>query len=251
MIDIRDPDDVFTAGDYQREARAVFDEIRQRSRLPVLVGGTGFYLKAALEGLFDGPQRSERWRERLEAIAERRGRERLHRVLARLDPEAASRIAPRDKPKVIRALEVRLETGRSLTDHLRVEPRRPLVGFRPHLLGLNPNREENYRRIDERVERMFAAGLVQEVERLIASGVPRSARAFGAIGYRQVVENLEGSNSWDDTIRIIQRETRRYAKRQMTWFRNQPGVTWLDGPGNEDTVKENAHRFVQTALSRF
>jgi tRNA dimethylallyltransferase len=126
-----------------------------------------------------------------------------------------------------------------------------LTGFHVLLLGLNPDREQNYARIDERVRRMFAAGLVQEVERLIALGTPLNARAFGAIGYRQVVANLEGCNSWEDTVRIIQRETRRYAKRQMTWFRRQPGVMWFDGPGDDTDVKEKARRFVQTALSKF
>jgi tRNA dimethylallyltransferase len=251
MIDIRDPGEVFTAGDYQREVRPVLEGIRARSRIPVLVGGTGFYLKAAIEGLFEGPQRSEHWRSRLEGIAERRGREYLHRALRRLDPEAALRIAPRDKPKVIRALEVRLETGRALSDHLRREPRRPLTGFQAVFLGLNPNREENYARIDERVRRMFAAGFVQEVERLIAGGVSAGARAFGAIGYRQIVANLEGCNSREETIRIIQRETRRYAKRQMTWFRGQPGVTWFDGPGDDPEIRAKVHRFVLTALARF
>ncbi|HEX4998113.1 MAG TPA: tRNA (adenosine(37)-N6)-dimethylallyltransferase MiaA [Terriglobia bacterium] len=250
MIDIRDPDDVYTAGDYQREARPVLEEIRSRSRLPILVGGTGFYLKAVIEGLFDGPQRSELWRRRMESIVEKRGREYLHRLLKRFDPEAAGRIAPRDKPKIMRALEVRLATGQSLSEHFRREPRQPLKGFRVHTIGLNPDRDETWRRIDERVVRMFAAGFVEEVRGLIDAGTSPEARAFGAIGYREIVANLEDSIPWDETIRIIQRNTRRYAKRQMTWFRNQPGVTWFDGPGDNDSIKERAHRFVQLALSR-
>jgi tRNA dimethylallyltransferase len=251
MIDVRGPDAVFTAGDYQREARSILEDIRARSRLPILVGGTGLYLKALTEGLFEGPMRSERWRGRMEAIVGRRGREHLHRVLARLDPDAARRIAPRDTPKIVRAIEVRLETGRTLSDHLRTEPRRPLQGFEVHSIGLNPDRLDTYRRIDERVERMFAAGLVGEVRGLIAGGLPPDSPVFAAIGYRQVAANLEGSNGWEETIRIIQRETRRYAKRQMTWFRKQARMTWFDGLGDDVETRNAVHRFVQGVLSEF
>ena len=160
MIDIREPNELFTAGDYQREARSVLEDLRNRGRLPILVGGTGLYLRALTEGLFQGPTRSAHWRTRLEGVAETRGREYLHRVLQRLDPASAGRIAARDKPKIIRALEVRLETGKPLTEHLKVEPRRPLQGFSICTVGLDPPREECYRRIDARVERMFQAGLI-------------------------------------------------------------------------------------------
>ncbi|MBI4473432.1 MAG: tRNA (adenosine(37)-N6)-dimethylallyltransferase MiaA, partial [Acidobacteria bacterium] len=142
MIDIREPTEVFTAGDYQREARAVLEQIRQQRRIPVLVGGTGLYLRALIEGLFEGPARSSYWRNRLEMIAERRGREYLHCILRRLDQATASRIGVRDKPKIIRALEVRLETGKALSEHLEEKPREPLTGFEVHLIGLNPDREE-------------------------------------------------------------------------------------------------------------
>src|SRR5262249_37186356 len=155
MIDIREPTEIFTAGDYQREARAVLEQIRGRGRLPILVGGTGLYLRALNEGLFNGPSRSVYWRNRLEMLAERKGRTYLHRMLRRLDPVAASRIAERDKPKIIRALEVRLETGKPLSQHLDERPREPITGFKVHFVGLNPPREELYERIDERVCRMF------------------------------------------------------------------------------------------------
>ena len=138
MIDIREPDEVFTAGDYQREARAVLEDLRQRGRIPVLVGGTGLYLRALTEGLFAGPTRSDQLRIRLEALAERHGREYLHRLLQKLDPVAAERIMARDTPKIIRALEVRLETGKPLSEHLAIEPRQPLAGFDIHTIGLNP-----------------------------------------------------------------------------------------------------------------
>jgi tRNA dimethylallyltransferase len=248
MIDIRNPTETFTAGDYQREGRLALEDIRKRGRVPVLAGGTGLYLRALTEGLFAGPSRSVYWRGRLEAIAERMGREYLHRLLLRLDRTAAHRIAVRDKPKIIRALEVRLETGKPLSAHLAAAPRQQLVGFEIHTVGLNPVRAESFQRIDERVRRMFEAGLVQEIRGLIAQGVPRDAKAFGSLGYRQVLANLDRSNLWEETIRIIQRDTRRYAKRQMTWFRRQPGVTWFDGPGDGEEIQEKAQRWAESRL---
>src|SRR5215469_13694373 len=232
MIDIREPEEVFTAGDYQREARMVLEEIATRGKLPILVGGTGLYLRALTEGLFNGPARSMYWRNRLEMLAERKGRVYLHRLLKKLDPGAAARIAERDKPKVIRALEVRLETGRPLSEHLAESPRRPLAGFQVHFIGLNPARDELYRRIDLRVRRMFEAGLVGEVRQLLGRGIPFSAKPFEAIGYRHVIADLDSCIPEDETIRIIQRDTRHYAKRQMTWFRKQVEVRWFDGTGD-------------------
>ena len=251
MIDVRDPADLFTAGDYQREARAVLESIRQRTRVPILVGGTGLYLRALTEGLFEGPARSEHLRERFIAIVEQRGVEYLHRILRRLDPASADRIGARDKPKIIRALEVRLETGKPLTEHLRVEPRRPLQGFTICTVGLNPSREDCYRRIDARVKRMFDEGLVDEVRGLLERGVPRDAKPFGALGYRHVLANLDNTGSWEDTIRVIQRDTRRYAKRQWTWFRRQTNTTWFDGPGNNKSIQEEVHRRVQLLAGEF
>ncbi len=178
MIDIRELEDVFTAGDYEREARRVLDELRIRRKVPILVGGTGLYLRALVEGLFEGPARSTFWRNRLEALAEQKGRPYLHRLLNRLDPATASRIAERDKPKLVRALEVRLETGKSLSQHLAEKPRQPLTGFQVHFVGLNPAREELYRRIDDRVVRMFENGLEEEVRTLLANGIPLECKAF-------------------------------------------------------------------------
>lgn len=248
MIDIREPTEIFTAGDYQREGRMVLEQIRERRRLPILVGGTGLYLRALTDGLFNGPARSLYWRNRLEMIAERKGRGHLHRLLSRLDPASAGRIAERDRPKIIRALEVRLETGKALTKHLAERPREPLTGFEIIFVGLNPPREVLYTRIDERVRRMFEAGLVDEVQHLLATGIPRSAKPFEAIGYRHVLADLDSSIAWEETIRIIQRDTRRYAKRQMTWFRNQPNVTWFDGSGDNEEIKNKVHQFVQPFL---
>ena len=249
MIDIREPTEIFTAGDYQREARLVLEDIRNRGKLPILVGGTGLYLRALIEGLFAGPARSLHWRNRLEMIAEKRGRPYLHRLLQRLDPEAAARIAERDKPKVIRAIEVRLETGKPLSQHLDEKPREPITGFATHFVGLNPAREELYRRIDQRVERMFEAGLVEEVCGLLARGIPASAKPFEAIGYRHVIEDIDSCIPREETIRIIQRDTRRYAKRQITWFRRQCEVTWFDGSGDSDEIKNKVHQFLRPLVN--
>lgn len=249
MIDIREPTEIFTAGDYQREARSVLEDIRNRGKLPILVGGTGLYLRALIEGLFAGPARSLHWRNRLEMIAEKRGRPYLHRLLQRLDPEAAARIAERDKPKVIRAIEVRLETGKPLSQHLDEKPREPITGFATHFVGLNPAREELYRRIDQRVERMFEAGLVEEVCGLLARGIPASAKPFEAIGYRHVIEDIDSCIPREETIRIIQRDTRRYAKRQITWFRRQCEVTWFDGSGDSDEIKNKVHQFLRPLVN--
>src|SRR3989442_10291972 len=245
MIDVREPTEVFTAGDYQHEARAVIEDIRSRSKLPILVGGTGLYLRALTEGLFNGPARSSYWRNRLEMIGERKGRGHLHNLLMKLDPTAASRIAERDKPKIIRALEVRLETGKALSEHLEEQPRQPLTGFTVRFIGLNPPREELYSRINDRVRRMFDNGLIQEVRQLPAKGIPPSAKPFEAIGYRHVIADLDSYIPDEETIRIIQRDTRRYAKRQMTWFRKQPDVTWFDGPGDSNEIKNKVYQFLQ------
>jgi tRNA dimethylallyltransferase len=251
LIDIREPSETFNAGDYQREGRRILRDVTSRGRLPILVGGTGLYLRALTEGLFSGPQRSQALRDRLEAIANRKGREHLHRILQRLDPAAGSRIMPRDKPKVIRALEVRLETGEALTAHLSQKPRDPISGYAIQFVGLNPSRDELYARIDERVVRMFKAGLVQEVRQLLEQGLPRSAKVLEAIGYRHVLSYLDSGHRREDTIRLIQRDTRRYAKRQLTWFRRQADVQWFSGPGDREDIQNLVHQFVAQRLERY
>jgi len=251
LIDVLDPWEIPTAGDYQRRARSVLADIRGRGRLPILVGGTGLYLRAALEGFFEGPGRSEYWRGRLADIADRRGREHLHRILRRLDESTASRLAPRDTQKIIRALEVRLETGRPLSSHLVERPRNPLEGFRVTTIGLGPLRAALYQRIGRRVRRMFESGLVEEVRGLLESGVPPEASALRAIGYRQVVGHLLRGISREDALMSMERETRRYAKRQMTWFRKQHRVTWFEGFGGEAETKDRILRFVHNFLGGF
>ena len=218
LIDILEPDERFSAGEYQWRAREVFNDIRSRSKLPILAGGTGLYLRALMEGLFDGPQRSMYWRNRMELIAKEKGREHLHSLLARLDPSSARRIAPRDLPKVIRALEVRFTTGRNLSAHLDAAPRRPIQGFAFNVVGLNPPRTFLKQRIEERVRRMWDTGLIEEVQQILDSGVQPGANAFRAIGYSQALEYIDGVITLDEAIMLVGRETRRYAKRQLTWF---------------------------------
>jgi tRNA dimethylallyltransferase len=249
LIDILEPVEPFSAGAYQRRARQVLDQLRERSKLPVLVGGTGFYLQALVEGLFDGPERSALLRDRLEASAEKRGREYLHRLLRRMDPGAAERIGPRDKPKVIRAIEVRLATGRTLSRHLETEPRRPLSGYDFCVVGLDPPRPLLYERIEARVRAMFDRGLVEEVRHLLDIGIPRDAKIFQAIGYRQVLDYLAGNISVEEAIISMQRETRRYAKRQTTWFKRQHTATWFDGFGDNDEIRKRIHRVIESHAS--
>jgi tRNA dimethylallyltransferase len=249
LFDILEPSQACNAGDYQRRARAVLGDIRNRGTVPILVGGTGLYLRAVMEGLFDGPSRSAYWRRRMEGIADSKGREHLHLLLARMDPSSAERIAPRDLPKVIRALEVRLSTGRSLSAHLHEKPRRPIAGFDFRIFGLAPPRSQLFVRIEERVRRMFAAGLVDEVRAILESGVSPRAHAFRAIGYPRVLEYIDGAISLDEAIMLTERDTRRYAKRQMTWFRKQPGVCWSVGFGDEKQVQNRIQHLVDDFLN--
>jgi tRNA dimethylallyltransferase len=251
LVDVLEPDETPSAGDYQRRARKALDEVRSRGRLPILVGGTGLYLRAVLEGLFEGPGRSDYWRERLASVASIHGREYLHRILTRLDGPTAGRIAPRDTSKVIRALEVRLETGRPLSTHFEERPRNALRGFRVAILGLAPPRDALYQRIDLRVQAMFAKGLVEEVEALLRVGFQPDASGFRAIGYRQVIAHIRRGISREEAVMSTQQETRRYAKRQSTWFRKQHKVTWFDGFGDDDKNEERIHRFVHNFLGGF
>jgi tRNA dimethylallyltransferase len=228
LIDIKDPDESFSAADYAREARAVLADLKQRGRLAIVAGGTGLYLRALLTGLFEGPSRDEALRARLEAMAERFGDPRLHRVLRGVDPQAAARIQPTDRLRIVRALEVFRATGRPLSQQQR-EGAEPLRGFDVRIFGLSPAREALRRRVEERTARMFAAGLVDEVRGLLASGYPADLRPLRAIGYRQAVEVASGRLTEDEARQAIETETLQYAKRQRTWFRHQTGeVHWFE-----------------------
>jgi tRNA dimethylallyltransferase len=238
LIDIIEPGQLFTAGDYSQQARAALGEIAARGRTPIVVGGTGFYLRALLAGLSEGPLRDPVLRARLQ----RRERKRplsLYRILSRLDPAAAARIHANDTKKIIRALEVRLVEGKPISE-LFSRGRDPLTGFHPIKLGLNPPRALLNQRLDARTVCIFEAGLVEEVRSLLSSGVSRDAKPFESLGYKQALQVLDGRWTSEQAIESTQLETRRYAKRQATWFRKEPDVRWLEGFGDDPDVQAQA-----------
>lgn len=232
LIDHVAPAGAYSAGDYAGDARSVLQQLRNRGILPTLVGGTGLYLEALVKGLFHGPKRDPALRKRLHRTAESRPAGYLWRVLERLDRKAASSIHPHDVPKLVRAIEVSLVASRPITEQWQQTAER-LQGFRMLTLGLDPPRESLYARINSRARKMFAAGLVEEVQGLLQSGVPRSARPFGALGYAQCLRYLDGKCSREEAIESTAVQTRRYAKRQLTWFRHRtPGVRWVQDFGD-------------------
>ena len=230
LLDIVDPDGTFSAADYVRQARRVAREIAARGRIPLLVGGTGLYFRAFFRGLFEGPARDEALRRRLEGMAERFGDERLHRLLRHVDPVAASRIAPRDRVRVVRALEVLRATGRPIGE-LHRNGARPLEGFEILCIGLDPGRETLRRAVAARAREMLSRGLVEETRGLIERYGERARRPLGAIGYRQAAAYLRGELDEEGLYRELVTETMRYAKRQMTWFRREPSVLWYADAG--------------------
>jgi tRNA dimethylallyltransferase len=236
LIDTVAPEQVFTAGDYRREALRVLAEVRGHGKWPIIVGGTGLYLRALLVGLFDGPARSEELRARLSALAERRGRESLHRLLRRLDWKAAARIHPRDKPKIIRAIEVCLLARQPMSAMLE-RGRVGLQGFRVFKAGLCPDRSQLTQRINARVERMFATGLLEETRAMLARPDAGHINPLGALGYRQACAALGGDLGLEDAVREAQAATRQYAKRQMTWFRREADIVWFPGFGDEAQIQ--------------
>lgn len=248
MIDVASPTEAFTAGEYARQARAALQEISGREHLPIVVGGTGLYLRALLEGLFPGPQRSEELRERLRVRAERRGPEHLHRILRRLDREAATKIHPNDTPKIIRAIEVCLAARKPMTG-LWNQGRDPLRGYRKLKIGLNPERPALYERINARAKAMFDQGLVEEAAELLARYGEHRASPLLSLGYKQAVQLLRGEISREDAIALAQQGHRNYAKRQLTWFRREADITWLSGFGDDSQVQAETAALVRHFLS--
>jgi len=241
LIDVAEPGEAFTAGEYARQARTDLAEIVQRGHLPIVVGGTGLYLRALLEGLFPGPQRSDELRERLRARAAERGPGYLHRVLRRLDPAGALKIHPNDAPKLIRAIEVCMTTRAPMSELWQQRGRDPLRGFRILRIGLNPPRERLYERINQRAAQMFADGLVAETQSLLERfGDARAITAIHSLGYEQALQHLRGELSLAQAVTAAQQGHRNYAKRQMTWFRREPDVTWFEGFGDDAAITEQA-----------
>jgi tRNA dimethylallyltransferase len=245
LVDIVEPTEIFTAGDYRRRALEALHHLRARKIPPILTSGTGLYLRALLEGLAAAPQRSEEIRARLRQRAEQHGSAHLHRVLARLDPESAARISPADVQKVIRAIELRLLTGKPMGEIHR-SGRDALQGYAIIKIGLLPPRAALYARIHARTDAMLAAGWLAEVRALIASGVPADSKPFQFIGYSQLRELLAGRLSEKDAVQQIQQATRRFAKRQLTWFRKEPGVQWLAGFGDAPEISAAALAIIQS-----
>ncbi len=235
LVDLVEPDQVFTAGEYRRRALEILEDTRRRGKTPVLTAGTGLYLRALLEGLAEAPLRSEELRERLRAAVEERGPGYLHRLLARLDAEAAARIGVRDTQKIIRAIEMRLATGKTVGEIHR-SGREPLAGYEVIKIGLAPSRAALYQRIHERVEAMIRAGWIEEVRQLVAEGVPADVKPFQFIGYAEWREHFAGRLAKDEAIARIQQATRNFAKRQITWFRKETAVHWLEGFGDDPKI---------------
>jgi tRNA dimethylallyltransferase len=245
LVDLVEPTEIFTAGDYRRCALEALGDLRRRGILPILTAGTGLYLRALLEGLADAPQRSEEIRARLRGITEKRGSAHLHRVLARLDPETATRISAGDTQKTIRAIELRLLTGKSMGEIHR-SGRDKLQGYEIIKIGLLPPRAALYARIHARTAAMLAAGWLEEVRALVASGIPAGAKPFQFIGYAQLREHLASGLREKDAVHQIQQSTRRFAKRQLTWFRKEAGVHWLAGFGDAPEISAAALAIVKS-----
>jgi tRNA dimethylallyltransferase len=249
LIDVAGPGEAFTAGEYARQARAALSEVAERGHLPVVVGGTGLYLRALLEGLFPGPQRSDELRERLRARANEKGPDYLHRLLRQLDSEAASKIHANDAPKLIRAIEVCMATRAPMSELWQDRGRDPLRGFRILRIGLNPPREKLYERINARGARMFEDGLVAETESLLHRfGDARDVTPMHSLGYQQAQQYVRGELTLAKAVTAVQQGHRNYAKRQMTWFRREPDVTWLEGFGDDASIEERAAAMVASEL---
>ena len=238
LLDVVDPLEEMTAGEYARQARQAIREIRIRGRLPIVVGGTGLYLRALLEGLFTGPQRSEELRDRLRATVAERGSGYLHRILRRLDAVSAEKIHANDAPKLIRGIEVCLASRQKMSEMWQ-RGRDPLTGFRTLRLGLDPDRAFLYERINRRAQKMFEVGLVEETRGLLEK-YGEQARPLSSLGYKQAVQFLRRELTLEQAIQAAQQGHRNYAKRQITWFRREPDVLWLEGFGDDLQIQAQA-----------
>jgi tRNA dimethylallyltransferase len=250
LIDVLEGNEEATAGGYRERAIPVLEALRSRRKLPIFTVGTGLYLRVLLEGLAEMPQRSEEVRERLRASAAEHGPGHLYQMLEKLDPASAAKIAAADEQKLIRAIEVCLLAARPLSEVHR-DGREPLKGWRAVKIGLMPNREELYKRIHSRIEAMLASGWLEEVSGLLRGGAAEDAKGFDFIGYRELRAVLRREMQLDEARAAIQQATRRYAKRQITWFRRERGVEWLAGFGDEQSIQKQALQEVQAKLCGF
>ena len=256
LIDVANPSEAFTAGDYSRLARKALTEITGRGKLPIVTGGTGLYLRALTDGLFPAPPRSEGIRERLRRAANKPGH--LHRILARLDREAAKQIHANDTPKLIRAIEVSLTAGKPMTQAWQAG-RDALLGYRIIRIGLNPDRQTLYERINTRAAAMFEEGqknkghkhkgLIEETRELAAK-YGSGSRPLASLGYRQALAALHGGMTRPEAIASAQQGHRNYAKRQMTWFRREAEVHWLNGFGDQSEIRHEAEKILASSLNK-
>jgi tRNA dimethylallyltransferase len=247
LVDIADPTEEYTAAQYARDAARVIRDVHARGRLPILVGGTGFYFRVLTRGLFPGPGRDSALRARLERSAERRGVAWLHRLLRRVDPESATRIQPRDLKRIVRALEVFFRTGRPLTAHFAATVS-PIPDVEVLAIGVRLPAAQIAARVARRVDEQFERGLLDEIRSLLARGIPEQARPFGGLVYRQALEHLHGVRDEAATRALITQENRRYARRQLIWFRKEPNLVWLDGPGESAAAIAAATRLIDQRL---
>lgn len=247
LIDIVDPTEEYTAAQFAQDAARIVREIHARGRLPILAGGTGFYFRALTRGLFPGPGKDAELRRRLESIADRRGPAFLHRMLRRVDAASALRIQARDVKRLVRALEVFFLTGRPLTDHF-ADTASPLPDVDVIGIALRLPAAAISARVTRRVDEQFARGLLDEIRTLLDRGIPETARPFGGLVYRQALEHLHGVRDEAATRALIAQENRRYARRQLIWFRKEPNLTWFDGPGESPVVIAAVTRFLDERL---
>ena len=243
LVDVVDPTEEYSAARYARDAAAAIRAITSRGRLPILVGGTGFYFRALTRGLFEGPSRDERLRRRLERVAERRGAGSLHGWLAKVDPLSAERIKRADVKRVVRALEVWILTGRPLTDHFAATAS-PLPEYDVIAFALQIPAEATAERVARRVDKQFEQGLLEEIRGLLARGVPETALPFTGLVYRQALEHLHGVRSEADTRDLIVRENRKYSRRQLIWFRKEPNLRWLQAAGEREETQNSVARIL-------
>lgn len=248
LVDVIDPSEEYSAAQYAGEAAKAIRDIQRRGGLPILVGGTGLYYRALTRGLFPGPGRDAGLRQRLEDLAGRRGPEFLHRMIARVDSAAAARIRPRDLKRLVRALEVYFLTGTPMSDHF-ARTVSPLEGQRVVAFGLRLPADVLTPRLERRVTEQFAAGVVDEVRRLLAAGLSRDARALGGLVYRQVLDLLDGMRDEADTRAVIVRENRRYARRQLIWFRKEPNLVWIEGAGEAPDTQRAVESMLRLRLT--
>lgn len=248
LLDVALPSQDLTAGAYARLARQAIDGILSRGHLPVVVGGTGLYLRALFDGLSPAPLRNEPLRHRLQQVHARRAQA-LHRFVRRFDAVTAARIHPNDTQKLIRAVEL-IILGRQPAALTQQQPRDMFTGVQVVRIGLNPDRKDLYARLDSRSAHLFEVGLLEEVATLLASGVPPSAKPLLALGYKQAVQLLGGEVTREEAIGLCQTKTRQYAKRQLTWFRHEPDVNWLNGFGSDAAIQQQALTYLPAALSR-